>query len=185
VNKGTYDTIANLTWSKYLGLSYDKVYIYKGSSKNSLRLIDSVPSTISNYTDFNLNNLERTYALAMNLNNNCSSTEGIQIIEKKIFSELSSVPNIVTSINSFSIGESIKIFPNPTYNDIVVDYKLNGLDKRINLSIFNLAGLKIYENEINTTNFKLNLDKFHRGVYIVKIYSKSRNIQYVSKLIKL
>ncbi|NJK86649.1 MAG: hypothetical protein HC906_12460 [Bacteroidales bacterium] len=68
----------NLSWSPYSGFYYGTYYIYKGNTKNSMVLFDSVASTITQYTDKAIG--VKYYQVAVRRNSPCGFTTNPRMI---------------------------------------------------------------------------------------------------------
>jgi len=84
---------------------------------------------------------------------------------------------------AFSDNFQIKVYPNPTNSDILVNMKGNNIDK-INLNIFNSSG-KLIKSEglrLNTGELthRIDMSKYAKGIYILQI-----NTDYFSKSLKI
>lgn len=84
--------------------------------------------------------------------------------------------------NSLSNGnqelKALQLYPNPTYDIVSITN-----DTEIqNVEIFDVNGRKLYSQNVNSTEFQINLQSFASGTYIVKVSSEGR--QSTKKLIK-
>ncbi len=65
--------------------------------------------------------------------------------------------------------QSVKIYPNPTKGNLVVE--LSGSEiKKGSVSIFNMSGRKIIQQQISNSRVTLDLSNYPAGVYLLKIY---------------
>lgn len=75
--------------------------------------------------------------------------------------------NGTTQVTDVINNDDIRIYPNPTNNYITIDLSSY---KDAKIRIYNLMGMKIYENKIKKTNkTKINLSFAPRGVYLLQI----------------
>ena len=76
----------------------------------------------------------------------------------------------------------VKVYPNPTRNNITIDLqKLNGLKNTI-VSIYDIQGQLLLQEPIKQEKTNLNIRRFAKGVYIVKVLNENNTI--VSKFVK-
>ncbi len=80
----------------------------------------------------------------------------------------------------------LKIYPNPAYNQVKIQYGLNKPQK-VNIHITNILGKTIYKNEVygkageNTQNVNLKSLNLSKGIYLVSVFNS--NIKYSKNLI--
>ncbi len=137
--------------SNYQWLDCDNNYAIITGETN----ISFTPTTDGNY--------------AVNINNGiCSDTSACVNI------------NTIGISSSNTQFQNIKLYPNPTSNEITINLKNHS---NINVSIINLFGVEIYKKS-NITDSQLNvsLSNFKQGVYFVKIQGETK--KKIIKLIK-
>ena len=82
-------------------------------------------------------------------------------------------------------GESILLYPNPSYANVNLEFSLLK-EQEIKLVIYDLSGRIVYVNNIQfpngRINFAISLENFDSGIYIVKVASKQ--FEFNKKLIK-
>lgn len=76
----------------------------------------------------------------------------------------------------------LSIFPNPSKGNFSINYSIeNSLDKKCAIAIYNALGMKVYFNETNSLNGKLekeiDLSELEKGVYILTIETNSKTVQ--------
>lgn len=90
--------------------------------------------------------------------------------------------NVAMSINSIKYVD-FKIYPNPTKGELQIQtFFGNG---EIEATIYNLQGkeLMILKKQAQSNAFQLDLSKFSKGIYLLKI--KTENAEILKKIIKL
>ena len=90
------------------------------------------------------------------------------------------IPLFDTRIISFSdlIDVELSIFPNPATN--YIDVFIGGdLDSFTYLEIYDVQGRKLKNIQVLENTLRLNLDKFERGAYLLKL--NSTNEQQIIK----
>jgi hypothetical protein len=137
----------NLSWSPYIGFNYNTYYIYKGSTPESLELIDSIAASKTQYTD-NESGIAY-YQVAVRREEPCD----ISILKSSgnIYSEAGS--NIESTVTSNTGNEiipetSFMILPNPFIDELVIEYTLQEPSDVI-IEIYSLLGVKVYEFRTN------------------------------------
>lgn len=89
-----------------------------------------------------------------------------------LVAEFNGVPQVVSrnnaevtlSTTSFSQIEGLKLYPNPTKNNLYIETTLNG---DINVSIINMLGKEVLNSKV--TNNTVNVANLANGIYIVKV----------------
>lgn len=83
--------------------------------------------------------------------------------------------DLANDVSNYKNGnkKSLKIYPNPAKDVIYIDF-LNFNKENIQLSIYDIFGKTIYQNNIlNKNNISLNTSQFTKGIYFIKINSNS------------
>ncbi len=81
-----------------------------------------------------------------------------------------------TSVNNINVpAETITISPNPATSELTI----SSSDKIASVSIYNLLGQTIYNNQYNSKSVQVNVASLPPGVYFVKV-----NGSYVQKFVK-
>ena len=112
--------------------------------------------------------------------NNSGSVADIQD-QTASFVEPAPGPNCSLSLNYFENEDMIKVYPNPSHDQINI--KINQFVGKVNLQIVDLNGRVVYS--LNNTDFNIektiNLNNLQSGMYIVKINGSELN--YTKKII--
>jgi hypothetical protein len=139
----------NLSWSPYIGFNYNTYYIYKGSTPESLELIDSIAKTKTQYTDDESG--IAYYRVAVRREEPCD----ISVLKSSgnIYSEAGS--NIESTLTSNTGSEiipetSFAILPNPFVDEVFIEYTLQE-PSDAGFEIYSLLGTKIYEFRKNNS----------------------------------
>ena len=85
------------------------------------------------------------------------------------------------SVEEFS-SDSFDIFPNPTKNNIHINFNQSG---DYSVSVFNISGKEIVHQETLERNNRFDLSKYAAGIYILKIKDKTRRTFQNIKIVKL
>lgn len=143
-------------------------YTLSGINSSHIKVTNVVPNQLSNNgnsAQFTIN----TYATSSGLYN---------------FNQLPSLPILVeettaTSLNSYSLEDNIKIYPNPTSGVINIEYKLLN-NSEINIEIMNTTGKVVYNQKnknIYTSGYDcIDLSHFNKGMYLIKFSSENKSI---------
>jgi hypothetical protein len=90
---------------------------------------------------------------------------------------------LITALTNFNNGQFIHLYPNPTSNDLIVDYNLIG-QSQVSVKILDLNGkILITKNKISKGG-SLNVRQLIRGTYFVQIVDKANQLLFTDKLIK-
>jgi len=82
-------------------------------------------------------------------------------------------------INEINHSSDLKIYPNPTKDNITIETNLNNEQR---LEIINLIGQTVYTTNINNKKTLINTSAFANGVYILKLSSDKETV--VRKFVK-
>jgi len=150
----------------------DKVMIYKDFSANSGNLIgtysgSTIPDTITSPTG-------RMYVIFQ--------TDGKNTFPGWTVTYVSDGSGAgITENNAIN---NISIFPNPTENNVKINFTVNTL-QNVQLSLLDIIGNSVYNetmtNFIGNFDKSLDLSKYAKGIYIVRI--KANNNTYNQKLV--
>lgn len=82
-----------------------------------------------------------------------------------------SAPHIITSVSQLITSQEIKIYPNPTNNQLYINFKNENIGKDISLSIFNSLGQSVFNTSIITTNsqYIIPIDYLPSGIFYLRI----------------
>lgn len=96
-------------------------------------------------------------------------------------SDTSACVNISTvSIDKNTFNSTINLYPNPSKNEITIDF---GTKENFLISIISITGKEVYRlNNLNGTSTKVSLTNLKQGIYFVKV--QSNTFQKTIKLIK-
>ena len=75
-------------------------------------------------------------------------------------------------------NSSIKVFPNPAYNNINIEYQ----QAPYHVTIFNSLGVQVYSKNSETNSITIDVNHLNRGIYLIKL-SDTNNRVNVQKII--
>lgn len=99
-------------------------------------------------------------------------------LDEKVILNVSAIDNEQKTLTNSKINkEKLKIFPNPTKNNVLI----KSFFTMQNLKLYSLSGRLIFFKEINSKEYELNLSGFAKGIYFIET---SNNLKkYIDKLI--
>ena len=83
---------------------------------------------------------------------------------------------------SMFYNNSMSVFPNPISNNELTLYLGELQGEKANVEIYSLLGKRVYNNETKTNTLKIDASKFNKGIYILKVVTKTVNNSF--KIIK-
>lgn len=90
---------------------------------------------------------------------------------------------IATAVNKSQNRDiEIKVYPNPTQD--FLNIHLNKITEKATYSLFDLNGKLIEQKSIITIDVKLDMTKFPKGTYLLKLSQKNRQPLQTYKVIK-
>ncbi len=83
--------------------------------------------------------------------------------------------NATIEENAISLS-ALKLFPNPTSGEIMIQADRISKNKSLNISVFNTTGKVVYASALKQVNgyIQLNLSSLSKGLYLIRIYSDSQ-----------
>ena len=171
----------NLSWSPYIGISYDYYNVYKGSSINTMERIDVVADTYTQYTDTCSG--VSYYQIAVRQTCSTSSMKSTQETYTEAKSNV--VYSLSSDVNESQFDTQINVYPNPFVKEFTAEFT-NDKIQAVCVEVFNMLGVKVYEyrnqseapgvvrhviqtNEINNSEILLIKIELNGKHYISKI----------------
>ena len=163
----------NLSWDNYEGFPFGTYIIYRYDAAAGWRPLDSVPSNLNSYTDFNPP-FPISYFVSVRHPGSCviSNPKDPEPFTSNLNLSKSNV-NIVnpnaTGVSSIDITSSVQVYPNPTNGKLqVTSYKL----QISGLEVYNVMGEIVYRSPgITRQSSVIDLSSQHNGIYFLKIKS--------------
>lgn len=162
-----------LQWNPYEGINVTTYKIYKGSNPYRLALIDSVASTITEYTDDASDSFGNFYQIeASGYGTDSTLGDDAQHIAKATPQRVHSVSNIIgTGYDSTTIqfeNKNLIIYPQPLNTVSVIKFPYNP-NQQYHLYLFDLKGNIVYQQEAESGEFFLKRGALKEGIYILEI----------------
>ena len=162
-----------LSWTPYedeIGLFLpSKYYIYRGTTPNSMQILDSISSSFTSYNDNNVFG-QYYYMVSVRKPGGCNVTgsNSESFSNKKL--------NFGSGINDYQI-QNLSIYPNPANDKLNID-----IEEKATLEIINAQGQIIETKSLTEKSNNLDLSNLVSGVYTLRIKT-DRGIA-IRKLIK-
>jgi len=90
---------------------------------------------------------------------------------------------MVTALTNFTNGQFFHLYPNPSINDIIVDYNLSG-QTQVSIKIIDSNGKIVFNKNKISKGSKLNVSQLNGGIYFVQVLDKNNQLLFSDKLIK-
>jgi hypothetical protein len=90
---------------------------------------------------------------------------------------------VVTALTNFSIGEYIRVTPNPIQGNSAVQFKLNGVSK-IDVEIVDVQGRIVIQKSNISSGTSIGLSGLKQGTYFMKVSSKEKGLIHVLQLLR-
>ncbi len=79
----------------------------------------------------------------------------------------------------------INIYPNPASDNLNITVQKSMLNKELIVEVYDLLGKRITRENINKLKSYMNISKWNRGVYVIKISSTHKNTIITKRIMKL
>jgi hypothetical protein len=176
VSQGIPTTTYVLSWNKYEdqgGLFVpDYYYLWRGDSPSNLALYDSVSASITSYNDLNVFSVYY-YNISVKKPNPCIPTSNFKSSGQPYFQSLSNIENTDShGIHELYNPILLKIFPNPSSQNIVILYE-NSDYMPYQLLIYDISGRIILEKrDVKEDEIRLDIRNLCEGIYQVEMVGK-------------
>ncbi len=84
--------------------------------------------------------------------------------------------SVVTGIRNVAINLKAQVYPNPTADNLILSVDEKEL-KNLNYTLFDLQGKTIISGRLIHTNTTLNMSGLSNGTYLLKVFSKNKQIK--------
>jgi hypothetical protein len=85
--------------------------------------------------------------------------------------------NLVLSMDDYETVETIKLYPNPTLNEIHIMGLAMSASKKIEFNIYNLQGALMGKRDVGINpegSATINLDDLPNGIYLIQFYNNEK-----------
>lgn len=171
----------NLAWDYYDGFSYSTYFIWRHDPSTGWVKIDSLPVTLTSYTDLTPPSANSRYMIEIIPPSSCTSTRGA-INTSRSNIKVSTVGG-TTGIASASSGMQLSVFPNPATDQLTVRAEQKDKEK-MNLRMLDALGRVVFEKavEASSLNEVISLSGFDNGLYLLEVRT-SKGVKQV-KVVK-
>jgi hypothetical protein len=90
--------------------------------------------------------------------------------------------SLTTGIRKNINSSLFSVFPNPANDQITIDIKHEDILKNTMVSIYNMEGQSLFQQQIRTARTEINIAGFPKGVYVIKLSNDGRS--GVSRFVK-
>lgn len=90
---------------------------------------------------------------------------------------------LVTALVNFLNNQYLILYPNPTREDIRIDYKLDG-QYQLNIKMYALNGKLVLKEDKISSGTPVSLKSLSRAIYLVMVSDKNGKLMYTDKIIK-
>ena len=90
---------------------------------------------------------------------------------------------LVTALANLTNDQFIHLYPNPTSNDLIVDYNLTG-QVQVTIKILDANGIMLITKNNISKGSKLNVSQLISGIYFIQVIDKNNQLLFTDKLIK-
>lgn len=164
----------NLAWDNYEGFNYGTYVIWRYTTASGWAKLDSVPSNLNAYTDFNPPTpiVNVFYYIEVDNPNGCVvSIKNPDPMTSNLNLSKSNINRINPTVNGVDqmpdIASLVQVYPNPTNGTFSIK---NEKLKLKNVEVYNLFGELIFQKAINAKQETLTLSEAN-GIYFLKITS--------------
>ncbi|HVE62129.1 MAG TPA: T9SS type A sorting domain-containing protein, partial [Chitinophagaceae bacterium] len=170
INHGVNNSV-NLIWDNYIGFNFGTFYIYRYSNLKGWSVIDSIPSNLSSYTDFNPERGFLNYAIEFIHPFGCAATRANNFNSSRsnrsqsIASPAGTTPDAIVENNSIS---DVMVYPNPTTGMFTLEMETL---ETTTIVIYDLQGKLVISEKMDTGKKQIDLSHVGRGVYHLQVIS--------------
>ena len=152
----------SLIWNHYEGANVISYEILRGADKNTLSVIDSIPGSISIYSDLNPPAGEIMYQIKGILSGDNNDT---------YISYSNATTHVATNVINKKPDQPghIKIYPNPVYGQSIVEFS-NPDNEKYDCYVFDISGriIRSYSN-LRKSSFVFNKEGLAEGIYFIEL----------------
>ncbi len=164
INKGA-GNAWNLNWEGYEGFPVSTYFIYRGTSRTKLILLDAVPGSSTQYIDNTAPSGDVYYQLEVIRPTPCNPAQEYNSAHSNI------ATNNVIGIHENTMESFVfSIYPNPTSDLLTVNLE-QVMDKKITLNVYNALGELVKTKPMEQNKLQLNVSDLNSGFYVIELKS--------------
>ncbi|HPI85823.1 MAG TPA: T9SS type A sorting domain-containing protein [Bacteroidales bacterium] len=160
----------NLIWTPYTGFYYPSYFIYRRQMPGGFQVLDSVPRSVTSYSDLNPPEGMLDYLIEIRNPDGCDPLAGSRGFGSVFSNVISTNVGVEDYLNA---GERFDVFPNPSQGQFTVRSK----ETIQSLSVCDLTGntlISFSNDEIKASGQVFNLRNNGPGVYLLRVTIKNR-----------
>lgn len=148
-----------------------------------LKIDDKSGQNINFYKNNHNDGDEIVTSLAV-FDNGSVALTGLNFTGSKYDLKTQFLSEVATSVESIRLENSFKIFPNPAYNTLYLQY--NAFEQQSRVRIFDLNGKLVLTNEIKDEITPIDITELNNGVFLIHIVdSKGQKSGNTEKFVKI
>ena len=149
----------NLLWTAYEGFTYPTHYILRSINDGPFAQIGLVPSSNLSFTDLTPPSGTKKYMIEIEAPADCNTTKSNTRIQSN------TVVLIPTSMDENTNQQLFRVYPNPA--DKRLEIETAGFKGLLTISMLNVEGQKVLEQQISSNKTILYLENITAGVYVL------------------
>ena len=158
----------NLIWENYEGFSFGSYYIYRGPTTHTLQPIDTIPNTITTYTDPSPPLGINYYLIVIAKTDSCIASSSFKDQTETYNTSVSNMEEYqILGVEETSTISGFTVYPNPAKNILYIE----NISNDAVLNVYDYCG-KLVMNGVATKT--LDISKLSPGVYCLKVTDKNK-----------
>jgi large repetitive protein len=173
--------VVNLAWDYYDGFAYNTFFIWRHDPSTGWMKIDSLPNTLTTYTDLAPPSAAARYMIEVIPTTPCDPSRAVINTSRSNIKTQQAV-----STDAAQVAANTALFgayPNPTNDQVTVHVQQNKTE-RMTIKLYDTQGKLVYAKsfEASSINENISLKAFANGMYLLELRSET-NLKQL-KLIK-
>ena len=169
----------NLFWTAYEGATYQTHKILRSNAGSPFTLIGQVGGNNLSFTDLTPPIGQNRYFVEIEVDGGCTPTIGKVISFSTVQSNRVSM-NVI-GVPSIDVETYFKIFPNPANDEVTIKSSVN-LSKAT-YEFLDILGRMVLIGDMSSNETKIDISRLSRGVYLLAVISKDKQIKETVKLV--
>lgn len=160
------DGSIDLEWTSYKGFVVDSHYVYRRTDLGPRTKIATLSNTTFSFSESNPPNGDLTYYIGVDVPYNCAVVDALPPIHES-YSNIVNTRSLIQSVDEMDEQQHVRVYPNPTAGDIVVD--LGALLPQATITITDLLGKQLFTTELKgQSGLQFTIDG-PKGIYLLHI----------------